>query len=49
MYLLFYLQVFDLYGVGSRQAFSTPSLAKELDLKVTSLAQSFHRSMGTLE
>lgn len=27
--------MFDLYGVGLRQAFSTPNLLKELNLKVT--------------
>ncbi|KAL3843396.1 hypothetical protein ACJIZ3_000799 [Penstemon smallii] len=32
------IPVFDLYGVGSRQAFSTPSLAKELNLKVGKLS-----------
>lgn len=31
------LQVFDLYGVGLKQALSTPRLLKELDLKVTFL------------
>lgn len=35
------LQVFDLYGVGSRKTFSTPNLAKELNLKVTALSKSF--------
>ncbi|PNY12054.1 5-methylthioadenosine s-adenosylhomocysteine nucleosidase 1-like protein [Trifolium pratense] len=28
------IPVFDLYGVGSRKAFETPNLVKELDLKV---------------
>ncbi|KAL6497897.1 hypothetical protein OROHE_026743 [Orobanche hederae] len=32
------IPVFDLYGVGSRQAFSTPILAKELNLKVGKLS-----------
>ncbi|CAA0816787.1 5-methylthioadenosine/S-adenosylhomocysteine nucleosidase 1 [Striga hermonthica] len=32
------IPVFDLYGVGSRQAFSTPNLAKELYLKVGKLS-----------
>lgn len=32
------IPVFDLYGVGSRQAFSTPNLAKELNLKVGKLS-----------
>ncbi|KZV53466.1 5'-methylthioadenosine/S-adenosylhomocysteine nucleosidase 1-like [Dorcoceras hygrometricum] len=32
------IPVFDLYGVGSRQAFYTPNLAKELNLKVGKLS-----------
>ncbi|GFP80653.1 5'-methylthioadenosine/S-adenosylhomocysteine nucleosidase 1 [Phtheirospermum japonicum] len=32
------IPVFDLYGVGSRQSFSTPNLAKELNLKVGKLS-----------
>lgn len=28
------MQVFDLYGIGSRQTFSTPNLLKEVNLKV---------------
>ncbi|XP_021900382.1 5'-methylthioadenosine/S-adenosylhomocysteine nucleosidase 1 [Carica papaya] len=32
------IPVFDLYGVGSRQAFSTPNLLKELNLKVGKLS-----------
>lgn len=32
--LQYFLQVFDLYGVGLRQAFSTPNLLTELNLKV---------------
>lgn len=35
------IQVFDLYGVGSRKTFSTPNLAKELNLKVSALSESF--------
>ncbi|KDO44180.1 hypothetical protein CISIN_1g0254131mg, partial [Citrus sinensis] len=30
--------VFDLYGVGQRQAFSTPNLLRELNLKVCKLS-----------
>lgn len=33
-FLFLYVQVFDLYGVGLRQSFSTPNLLKELNLKV---------------
>ncbi|CAK9142894.1 unnamed protein product [Ilex paraguariensis] len=32
------IPVFDLYGVGLRQAFSTPNLSKELNLKVGKLS-----------
>ncbi|XP_022989062.1 5'-methylthioadenosine/S-adenosylhomocysteine nucleosidase 1-like [Cucurbita maxima] len=32
------IPVFDLYGVGSKQAMSTPNLLKELDLKVGKLS-----------
>ncbi|KAK4477158.1 hypothetical protein RD792_016371 [Penstemon davidsonii] len=32
------IPVFDLYGVGLRHAFSTPNLAKELNLKVSKLS-----------
>ncbi|PKI52927.1 hypothetical protein CRG98_026758 [Punica granatum] len=32
------MQVFDLYGVGLRQALSTPSLVKDLNLKVGKLS-----------
>lgn len=32
--LSFLLQVFDLYGIGLRQAFSTPNLLRTLNLKV---------------
>ncbi|KAK6121435.1 hypothetical protein DH2020_044824 [Rehmannia glutinosa] len=32
------IPVFDLYGVGTRQAFFTPNLAKELNLKVGKLS-----------
>lgn len=34
--LVYLLQVFDLYGIGLRLAYTTPSLQKELELKVTS-------------
>lgn len=33
------LQVFDLYGLGLRQAFSTPNLQKELNIKVITVQQ----------
>ncbi|KAJ0968079.1 hypothetical protein J5N97_024996 [Dioscorea zingiberensis] len=29
------IPVFDLYGIGTRQTFSTPNLVKELNLKIT--------------
>ncbi|KAL5071823.1 hypothetical protein RYX36_022710 [Vicia faba] len=32
------IPVFDLYGVGSRKAFETPNLVKELNLKVGKLS-----------
>ncbi|KAG1359080.1 5'-methylthioadenosine/S-adenosylhomocysteine nucleosidase 1 [Cocos nucifera] len=32
------IPVFDMYGIGSRQAFSTPNLLKELNLKVGKLS-----------
>lgn len=37
VYLVCLLQVFDLYGVGLRQACSTPTLQNELNLKVTTM------------
>ena len=33
-FFLIIVQVFDLYGVGLRQSFTTPNLLKELNLKV---------------
>ncbi|XP_073279075.1 5'-methylthioadenosine nucleosidase-like isoform X2 [Primulina huaijiensis] len=42
-------KVFDLYGVGSRQAFYTPNLAKELSLKVGKLSTGDSLDMSTVD
>ncbi|BFG42254.1 hypothetical protein CerSpe_285260 [Prunus speciosa] len=41
------IPVFDLYGLGLRQAFSTPNLQKELNLKVGKLSTGDSLHMST--
>ncbi|XP_073045709.1 5'-methylthioadenosine nucleosidase-like [Primulina eburnea] len=43
------IPVFDLYGVGSRQAFYTPNLANELNLKVGKLSTGDSLDMSSVD